>query len=46
MWKMPEEVILARADNELPTVSKEKNELLESKERNYKEPSVKSDKMS
>lgn len=24
MWKMPEEVVFARADNELPTISKEK----------------------
>lgn len=24
MWKMPNEVVNARADNELPTVSKEK----------------------
>ena len=29
MWKMPEEVILARADNELPALSKEMNEILE-----------------
>jgi len=24
MWKMPEEVVNARADNELPTLSREK----------------------
>jgi len=24
MWKMPEDVVYARADNELPTISKEK----------------------
>jgi hypothetical protein len=26
MWRMPEEVVNARADNNLPTVSKEKAE--------------------
>jgi hypothetical protein len=24
MWKMPEDVVQARADNDLPTISKEK----------------------
>jgi hypothetical protein len=24
MWKMPEKIVNARADNELPTISKEK----------------------
>jgi len=25
MWNVPEEVVIARADNELPTISKEKH---------------------
>jgi hypothetical protein len=35
MWKMPESVVSARADNELPTISKEKaQELVKSNSEN------------